>query len=143
MTNMRRDPRTGRMVSEEDFVRMSGRQTMFVPPPDPIEEEPTEPEPPFEPYRVWTAGRGMTQEKIFINGQSGLRPMYDGAYYVTNRKQEESLKRALGQRFWKDNVPEGEPDPKCDTCGWHCRSYAAMLFHANNAHGRPQAGTVR
>lgn len=136
---MRRDPRTGRMVSEDDFLLATNRQQAFVPGPDLPEEGPKEPEAPFVPIRVWTAGRGMPQQKIFVQGEPGLRPGHDGAYNVVTKRQYDALKRALGPQFWTDDVPEGEPSPKCDTCGWSTRSYKALIAHNNNAHGRPQA----
>lgn len=93
----------------------------------------------FKPVRVWTAGPGMPQEKIYMNGRSGgLKPFRDGAYYCDTPEKLAVAKRALGARFWLENVPESEPALKCDTCSWQCRSYAAMTHHLNNAHGRPQ-----
>ena len=136
-----RDPRTGRLLSREDTEKLAFRPQMVHPGPDlPIPAPPAEPEPPFDSYRVWTAGRGMPQEKIYVEGEHGLKPMYDGAYYVRSRKQEASLKKALGSKFWKDDIPDGEPDAVCDTCGWHTRSFRASLYHAQHAHGRPQSG---
>lgn len=138
MVNARRDPRTGRLISEEDYRRMAERQQTFVPGPD-LPETPREPEPPFEPVRVWTAGRGMPQERIVDPNHGDIAPSSDYAYHVTTQWQYDALKRALGNRLWLDDVPEGTDSPRCDTCNWESRSYAAMLHHINVAHGKPQA----
>lgn len=92
------------------------------------------------PYRVWTAGPNTPREKVYMPGHyAGLRPATDGAYYLTSPEQVAHMRGALGARFWPDDIPEGEPDVKCDTCGWHCRSFRAMHYHTNHAHGRPQS----
>lgn len=141
MAEMVRDRRTGRMISKEQAIALAERQATFAPPPDGDEPAtPVEPEPPFEPVKVWTGGPGSNQEKIFVpNGQS-LKPGRDYAYHVRTKRQYDTLKKALGPRFWLSNVPEGEQRPKCDTCGWQTDSYQAAMWHTNQAHGRPQAG---
>lgn len=128
-------------MSREDTERLAMRQQMVHPGPDlPAPDVSTEPEPPFTPIRVWTAGRGMAQEKIYVEGEQGLKPMYDGAYYVRSQKQHDALKRALGPKFWKDDIPEGEPSATCDTCKWPSRSFRAAIYHGQHAHGKPQSG---
>lgn len=82
----------------------------------------------------------MAQEKIYVEGEQGLKPMYDGAYYVRSQKQHDALKRALGPKFWKDDIPEGEPSATCDTCKWPSRSFRAAIYHGQHAHGKPQSG---
>lgn len=94
------------------------------------------------PLRIWTGGPGMLQEKIYISGKpAGLRPAGNGAYYIKNEQEYQAIVAALGKRrIWLDDViDEDEPWPKCDICGWLCASSKALLFHVNNAHGRPQA----
>jgi hypothetical protein len=96
---------------------------------------------PETPYRLWTAGPNMVRPKIYMEGTSGLRPHRDGAYYLISPAQVAHARRVLGQnRFWPDTVPDGEPDQRCETCGWTSRNYQAMGVHLNQAHGRPQAG---
>ncbi len=92
----------------------------------------------FKPIRVWTGGPGTPQEKIYTTKPGGIRPYRDYAYYCKTQAEASALKRALGGKFWIDTVPADEPSPRCDVCGWTCRSYAAMNYHQNTAHGRPQ-----
>lgn len=92
----------------------------------------------FKPIRVWTGGPGSPQEKIYLHdNRYGLRPRADGSYLIETPEQLEIVQRALGPRFWPDDVPEGVESPRCEMCGWTTRSYRAMHWHLNNAHGRP------
>jgi hypothetical protein len=95
---------------------------------------------PFEtPVRVWTGGPGSPQEYIVQPGTYyGIKPAPDYAYYLRNQQEVDLAKQVLRHRYWLDSVPEGEDDLKCETCGWKCRSYPAILWHQNQAHGRPQ-----
>lgn len=131
-----RDPATGQILKK---LRSDIEDVAFViEPPKPASTF-NEPDKGFEEVRVWTGGPGTVQAKIVVPGlPGGIRPGHDFAYHVRNQKQYDALKRALGKRFWVDTIPVDETQ-KCDTCGWHCRSYAAMNFHLNHAHGRPQA----
>lgn len=91
------------------------------------------------PVRVWTGGPGSPQDIILIPGEMyGVRPGADGSYVLRTQQQVDIAKRALGNRWWVDDVPEGVPSPKCEGCGWTTRSYQAYIWHGNNAHGRPQ-----
>lgn len=105
-------------------------------------EAPAKPEPApegFVPVRVWTAGPNTSQEKIVVPGTvHGIKPRPDGSYLLRTPQEVEIAKKALGKRFWTDDVPEGEESPKCETCGWTTRSWRAYQWHANHAHGRPQ-----
>lgn len=93
----------------------------------------------YTPCRVWTAGPGMPQDKIYAgNVYAPLEVGRDGAYHPQSQHDYDILKRALGARFWRDNVFEDDEVPKCDTCGWTCFNYAAMHHHIQHAHGRPQ-----
>lgn len=95
----------------------------------------------FKPIRIWTGGPGAPMEKIYIAGQRyGLRPRMDGSYLLRTPEEVEAAKRALGTRFWPDDLPDEMESLRCDMCGWTCRSIRAMQWHLNNAHGRPQAG---
>ena len=77
--------------------------------------------------------------RIFVPGKAGgLRPTYDGSYHLATREEYNAARRAFGPQFWPDDVPENVPSPKCDTCQWTSRSYAAMMTHVNQAHGKPQ-----
>lgn len=92
-----------------------------------------------KPIRIWTGGPGSPQEKIVIPGSSkGIKPRVDGSYLLTTKEQVEAAKKALGNRFWRDDVPEDEESPRCTTCNWTSRSMRAMFWHLNNAHGREQ-----
>lgn len=100
----------------------------------------TETEETFKPVRVWTAGPGMPQEDIYTEGLYGrLRPFRDGAYYCQTQKEVDIAKRALGIKFWLDNIPEDEEPLKCDICNWMTRSTRAHSAHLNHAHGRAQS----
>jgi hypothetical protein len=92
---------------------------------------------PAKPFRVWTAGPLMAQDRIYTP-VGRLKVRGDYAYYLTSPDQVAWAQQALGKRFWPDTVLEGEDVPRCDVCDWECRSHAAMNVHLNQAHGRPQ-----
>lgn len=146
---MNRHPQTGKIISNADAERIAERQPMVHPvdhvdllaptnAPVAVMERPVD-DTPFTPVRVWTAGWGMVQEKIVMPGKpGGLKPERDGSYHLTTRDEYDVAKRALGARFWPDDVPEGMESLKCDTCQWTTRSMRAFQAHSNSAHGRPQ-----
>jgi hypothetical protein len=108
--------------------------TVEPPPPVPVAGADASP---ANPFRVWTAGPLMPHDRI-VTPNGRLKVKGDYAYYLTSPEEVAWAKKALGTKFWPDNVPEGEPDERCETCDWRCRNYAAMNKHLNEAHGRPQ-----
>lgn len=105
------------------------------------EQTQTQPQPaakkPRLPIRLWTAGPGSPQEKIVIPGQRyGLRPRPDGSYLIQTEEELAAAERALGARFWPDDLPADVESLRCSVCGWTCRSYRAMNHHQNYVHGR-------
>jgi hypothetical protein len=92
-----------------------------------------------KPIRVWTGGPGSLQETLVVPGtHHHLKPRADGSYLLRTPLEVEVAKKALGARFWTDAIPEDEESAKCDACQWTTRSYKAIQWHLNNAHGRPQ-----
>ncbi len=128
-----RDPKTGRILSRvRDDIEDSHRAD--------FPKKLNQADPDFTPVRIWTAGPGTLQEKIYMPGRpSGLKPYSDGAYYVKTKAEYDVLLSAIGKRrMFRDDIPEDEPAAVCQTCQWSSRSYKAMNYHLNVAHGRPQ-----
>lgn len=131
-----RDPKTGRMLPRDASIaaEFEGRPYAEVAP------EPTPIPPDFRPVRVWTGGPSSPQETIMRPGSNyGLKPNGAGYYLAESPDDVALLKKALGSKFWLDDpLDEGEHIPPCSGCGWTTRSWRSMIWHQNNAHGRPQ-----
>lgn len=97
---------------------------------------------PFKPFRIWTAGPGSRQDRIYLGKlNTRLKPNRDGAYHIQTQEQADVARRALKDRWWIDTVdPTVEEVPRCETCTWTSMSHRAMFEHLNQAHGRPQGG---
>jgi len=131
-----RDPKTGRLLPRNAEINeeygdapYSETQPASTPIPDG-----------FKPVRVWTGGPSSPQETIMRPGSNyGIKPSGAGYYLAETPDEVALLKKALGNRFWTDDpLGEGETIPPCSGCGWTTRSWRAMNWHQNNAHGRPQ-----
>lgn len=94
----------------------------------------------FRPVRVWTAGPGSPQEKLVVPGTVyGVKPQGDGSYVLRSPEMVDLAKKALGSRYWPDDIPDDAASMNCDQCGWRTRSYRAFQAHVNNVHPRPQS----
>src|SRR5262245_6014758 len=85
----------------------------------------------FPKKRLWTTGPGGEQTRISLPGHlsAKLKPQADGSYIIESAEVDAVAKAALHNRYFPDDIPEGEPSAKCEACGWTCRSYRAMNYH--------------